>query len=105
MKWNYKVDDRKAEFKYIIWKVQNKTNSVFHPLLFEDKEGIVSFSTKIPQMYVGRVEKIGQATLVIKNLIYEDSGIYECSIEQELAGFLYSQVKLVITGKGFYYVL
>ena len=76
MKWDYEVDDREVELKYIIWRVRNKTDYNFYPLLFEDNKGNVNISTKIPQVYVGRVEKIGRATLVIKNLSYEDTTRY-----------------------------
>ena len=98
MKWDYQVDIRDAELKYIIWRGRNKTNSDIFPLLFEDNKGNVNISTQIPQMYVGRVEKIGRATLVIKNLTYEDAAIYICTLAQTFAADLDSSVELVVTG-------
>ena len=97
--WDYTVDNREAELRYIIWSVRNKTTDFPHPMLFENSKGTVNISTKIPQMYVGRVEKIGRATLVIKNLIYEDSATYECKLDQRFGEDHYSPVQLVITGK------
>ena len=100
MKWDYKVDDRDAELKYIIWRVQNKTTSEFFTLLFENNKGNVNISTQIPQMFEGRVEKIGRATLVIKNLTYEDTTRYICIIDQKFGQNINSPVELVVTGTG-----
>ena len=101
MKWDYQVDNREAELKYIIWRVQNKTTSDIYTLLFEDNKGNVNISTQIPQMYVGRVEKIGRATLVIKNLTYEDATTYICSLDQKVGQDPDSPVELVVTGISF----
>ena len=101
IKWDYNVDDRKTELNYIIWRVRNKTTSDSYSLLFEDKDGNVNISTQIPQMYVGRVEKIGRATLVIKNLTYEDTTRYICILDQAFGQNLDSPVELVVTGTGF----
>ena len=101
MKWDYHVDNREAELEYIIWRVQNKTTSDIYPLLFEDYKGNVNISTQIPQMYVGRVEKIGRATLVIKNLTYEDATIYICFLDQKVGQDYDSPVELVVTGTSF----
>ena len=98
MKWDYQVDNREAELKYIVWRVRNKTTFDFYPLLFEDNKGNVNISTQIPQMYVGRVEKIGRATLVIKNLTYEDATIYICFLDQKVGQDHDSSVELVVTG-------
>ena len=101
MKWDYQVDNREAELRYIIWRVQNKTTSDMYPLLFEDNKGNVNISTQIPQMYVGRVEKIGRATLVIKNLTYEDATTYICFLDQKVGQDHDSPVELVVTGISF----
>ena len=101
MKWDYEVDDREAELQYIIWSVRNETTSIISPLLFEDPKGNVNISTQIPQMYVGRVEKIGRATLVIKNLTYEDSTRYICTLDQKFGQDSRSPVELVVTGTVF----
>lgn len=105
MKWDYQVGDREAELKYIIWRVRNKTTSVIYPLLFEDNKGNVNISTQIPQMYVGRVEKTGRATLVIKNLTYEDATRYICFLDQKIGQDLDSHVELVVTGTSFLFVV
>ena len=105
MKWDYQVGDREAELKYIIWRVRNKTTSVIYPLLFEDNKGNVNISTQIPQMYVGRVEKTGRATLVIKNLTYEDATRYICFLDKKIGQDLDSHVELVVTGTSFLFVV
>ena len=101
MKWDYEVDDKQAELSYIIWSVQNESTSIISSLLFENPKGNVNISTRIPQMYVGRVEKIGRATLVIKNLTYEDSTRYFCTLDQKFGQDPRSHVELVVTGTGF----
>ena len=99
MRWDYKVDDGGAKLKYIIWSVQNKTTSRFYTILFEDTDkGSVNVSTQIPQMYVGRVEKTGRATFVIKNLIYEDSAKYTLTLDQTFGQDPGSVVQLTVTG-------
>ena len=102
MRWDYKVDGGGAELKYIVWSVENKTTGRSRTILFEDiKTGTVNISTRIPQMYVGRVKKTGRATFVIKNLIYEDSGKYTLTLDQRFGQDPGSLVELVITGTGF----
>ena len=99
MRWDYKVDDGGAKLQYIIWSVQNKTTSRFYTILFEDTDkGSVNVSTQIPQMYVGRVEKTGRATFVIKNLIYEDSAKYTLTLDQTFGQDPGSVVQLTVTG-------
>ena len=99
MRWDYKVDDGGAKLQYIIWSVQNKTTSRFYTILFEDTDkGSVNVSTQIPQMYVGRVNKTGRATFVIKNLIYEDSAKYTLTLDQTFGQDPGSVVQLTVTG-------
>ena len=99
--WDYKVDNREAELDYIIWKVRNKSSSIIYPLLYEDNKGNVNISKNIPQLYVGRVKKIGRATLVIENLTYEDTTRYICALDEKSGREASSRVELVITGTGF----
>ena len=101
MKWDYNVEDKEAQLNYIIWRVRNKTISDNYPLLFEDNKGNVNISAQIPRMYVGRVEKIGRATLVIKNLTYEDTTRYICILDPKVGENLDSPVELVVTGTDF----
>lgn len=101
MKWDYNVEDKEAQLNYILWRVRNKTSSDNYPLLFEDNKGNVNISTQIPRMYVGRVEKIGRATLVIKNLTYEDTTRYICILDRKVGQNLDSPVELVVTGTDF----
>ena len=101
MKWDYNVEDKEAQLSYIIWRVRNKTSSEDYSLLFEDNKGNVNISTQMPRMYVGRVEKIGRATLVIKNLTYEDTTRYICILDRKVGQNLVSPVELVVTGTDF----
>ena len=98
MRWDYKVDDGGAKLKYIIWSVQDKTTSRFYTILFEDNKGNVNISTQIPQGYVGRVEKTGRATFVIRNLTYEDSGKYKLTLDQTFGEDPDSRVQVAVTG-------
>lgn len=102
MKWDYKVD-RAADLNYIIWRVQILADSriKYYPLLFEDNKGRVNTSSRIPQMYVGRVEKTGRATLVIKGLTYEDATKYMCALATVVGYEVRSTVDLLVTGTGF----
>lgn len=102
LKWDYKVDNREAELEFVIWRVRNKTASINYPLLYEDNKGNVIIGRNIPQIYVGRVEKIGRATLVIKNLTYEDTTRYICILRKTSGEEPDSSVELVITGTCFY---
>ena len=99
MKWDYRVDDKAAEFEYIIWRVQNRTNpSVSYNMIYEDSQGNVNISSQMPLMYVGRVEKIGRATLVIKKLIFEDMATYFCKLDRKFGVDTENDVQLVVTG-------
>lgn len=96
--WNYTVEDRAAEFQFIIWKAQNVTTRVFYPLINEKENFDVAVSSKIPQAYAGRVEKKGEATLVIKSVNFEDSTTYRCLLQAKDARFNQSDVELHVTG-------
>ena len=100
IKWDYKVD-RTAELNYIVWRVKILADARIYPLLFEDNKGRVNISTRIPQMYVGRVEKTGRATLVIKGLTYEDTTRYVCTLDPRVGYDVESTVDLFVTGTGF----
>ena len=100
IKWDYKVD-RAAELNYIVWRVKILADARIYPLLFEDNKGRVNISTRIPQMYVGRVEKTGRATLVIKGLTYEDTTRYMCTLDPRVGYDVESTVDLFVTGTGF----
>lgn len=40
--------------------------------------GTVTVSSQIPEAYLNRVEKIGQATLVVKKVTFGDSTTFSC---------------------------
>ena len=96
--WNYTVEDRAAEFQFIIWKAQNVTTRTFYPLINEKENFDVAVSSRIPLAYVGRVEKKGEATLVIKSVNFEDSTTYRCLLQAKDTRSNQSDVQLHVTG-------
>ena len=98
--WDYKVDDRAAELKFIIWKVYNKTEGEAVTLFVEYKDGIAQYSNKALSAYgTERLKKEGRATIVIKDITFEDSTNYRCILKGEsgIAG-AESVVELIVTG-------
>ena len=94
--WKYSVDDKATEFLYVIWRVI--LNRVPTTLLYETEDGNVVFGSTIPPAYVGRVEKIGQATLVIKNITFNDSLQFQCILRQKSGLENANPVELTVTG-------
>ena len=79
--WHYSADNKAADLKLVIWGVYSKTKRNYYPLVVEFHNGTVLLHPNIPPAYEGRVEKIGQATLVIKRISFEDSTRFKCSLE------------------------
>ncbi|KAJ7389606.1 otolith morphogenesis [Desmophyllum pertusum] len=71
--WDYKVDNRTAELQFIIWK-------------------------HCQYMGTERLKKEGRATLVIKDITFEDSTNYYCILRGETGASLVSIVELIVTG-------
>lgn len=94
--WNYKVDNRVAEFDLVIWRVIIGAEN--WPLIFENEAGVVTVSTRIPSVYQGRVEKTGQATLLIRNVTFNDSLLFRCVLIQKSGDEIGDTVKLTVTG-------
>lgn len=98
--WGYRVDNRTAEFKYIIWQVYNTTDRQYKILLFETETGEVQRGFNIPPSYVGRVTKGKNATLRVTNITFDDAGTYQCFLDAKgLIPDLSSTVQLVVTGR------
>lgn len=67
-----------------------------------DVNGSVHRGFSFPPAYDGRVEKKGQATLVVKNVQFEDSTKYVCFLDGKApTPDAESTVNLIVTGKLF----
>ncbi|KAJ7392888.1 hypothetical protein OS493_010549 [Desmophyllum pertusum] len=97
--WDYKVANRTAELKYIIWSVYNKTEQKQVTLVVEYKDGRIQYSPQALSAYgTERLKKEGRATLVIKNITFEDSTDYKCILRGETGKAVESVVELIVTG-------
>ena len=96
--WHYSADNSAADLKLTIWRVYNKTERNYYPLLVEFHNCAVLLNPNIPPSYEGRVQKIGQATLVIKRISFEDSTRFKCSLEGKQGILHESSSELVVTG-------
>ena len=103
--FNWTVSTPVGEFDYVIWQVYNNTQGKFKTLIFEDENGKLQESSSIPPVYKERVKKEGQATLVIKNAVFEDSSLFKCLLQGKTGiADEESVVELVVTGTSFYSV-
>ena len=80
------------------------TTRTFYPLIYEEENFDVEVSSSIPPAYVGRVEKKGEATLVIKSVNFEDSTTYRCLLRAKDTRFNQSDVQLYVTGMTYMYL-
>lgn len=98
--WAYSVDNRTAELKVINWSIYNKTEGEDVILFQEEKSGRVRYNTDVPPMYgPERVTKVGQASILIKNVTFKDSTDYKCFLRGEgAAPNVEDEVKLIVTG-------
>ncbi|KAJ7323719.1 hypothetical protein OS493_031135 [Desmophyllum pertusum] len=104
--WDYKVDNRTAELNMIIWSVYNKTEKKQVNLIVEYKNGNIQYSPIALSVYgTERLKKEGRATLVIKDITFEDSTDYRCILRGENGIDTESIVKLIVTGNVLVYKL
>ena len=97
--WNYSVNNKAADLKFIRWSVYNKTEKAYYPLAVEYPNGSVLFNPNIPPAYIGRVEKKGRATLVIRKISFEDSTVFKCTlVGKNRITDKWNVVHLVVTG-------
>ena len=73
--------------------------------MYEQADLVVKLSSRLLPSYVGRVEKRGQATLVITSAIFEDSTIYRCRLEAKDGGYNESYIQLVVIGMAYYQLM
>ena len=97
--WTYEVGNRATDFKFVLWSVYNATDGQQKILFYEDAKGDILPGYNIPPSYVGRVEKQGQATLVVKNITFGDAGKFRCTLDAKdpIPDDL-DDVDLVVTG-------
>ena len=101
--WDYKETD---ELQFIIWRVLNKTDGNIVSLLVENKTGYVLYTANALSAYgTERLKKEGNATLVIKNITFEDSTKYRCILRGKTGATVESIVELVVTGNALVYKL
>ena len=79
-KWRYSVANKTTELDSIVWRARNKTDGKSYALIVETANGEVTVNPNIPSAYRGRVDKIGQATLVIKRITLDDSTSFTCTL-------------------------
>lgn len=97
LEWKYSVDDRANEFQFVSWTLINGSQRGL--LLYENATGYVTYGSKFPA-FVERVNRTGQATLVIKNMTFKDSDILIlCSLIHQSGDQDDSSVKFVVTGQ------
>ena len=91
----------KTDLRSIIWTVKNKTNpGISYVLVLETLDGTVKYNSEMPAAYLNRVEKMKQATLVIKNITFDDSTTFSCVLKSK-GGSAFDKegpVQLVVTG-------
>ncbi|XP_068685620.1 opioid-binding protein/cell adhesion molecule-like [Montipora foliosa] len=96
--WKYSLGDNAAEFDYIAWYVKKggKTSTLF----YENATGFLAPGNTVPAEYIGRVSKTKQATVVIRNINFNDSAIVlRCSLLLKTLPQVDSEVTVVVTGQ------
>lgn len=98
--WVYAVNNIEAELNSIIWNVENTTDRKEYALIVELANHTVTVNPQIPKAYLNRVEKKGQATLVVKNVTFGDSTTFSCLLRSTMGSPCdrKSRIQLVVTG-------
>ena len=99
IRWDYKVENRSL-FNYISWEALNKVTRFFDGLIAQYENGNIQLNPALPQQYQGRIQKLGNATLVIKNATFEDSTRIKCILKGTVGSIHDKQsvIELVVTG-------
>ena len=99
LKWDYSAGNKTTELQEIVWRVL-RTDGITYPLIIEDNKGKVKLSRNIPQAYISRVEKKPPATLVVRNVTFNDSTEFSFTLEGVLgvAASKQSAIGLIVTG-------
>lgn len=97
LKWDYYIDRKPADFNFATWDVFVKGVG-WRKMIGEEKDGTVFIHSEQPPLLSGRVEKRGQATLVIKNMTFEDSSRYRCVLTALDLGRTEDVVNVIVVG-------
>ena len=97
--WDYSKTDK---LQSVVWKVYNKTQGAFQILRIEDENGtrlLVNDPAIPPAAYIGRLERNGTATLIIKDITFEDSTRFKFTLTGKPGvQDIDDNVALVVTG-------
>lgn len=98
LKWEFYIDKKPpADFKFATWDVFVESVG-WRKMIGEETDGTVFIHSELPPLYSGRVEKMDQATLIIKNMTFEDSSRYRCVLTALNGLRTESVVKVIVTG-------
>lgn len=98
LEWKYSLGDSESELNIISWSVEEGSES--HILWYENATFFLAQGDTVPAKYIGRVNKTKQATLVIKNINFNDSGVtFRCTIFRKSLSPLDEGVKVIVIGQ------
>ena len=98
LKWEFYIDNKPpADFKFATWDVFVEGVG-WRKMIGEDTDGSVFIHNERPPLYSGRVEKRDQATLIVKNMTFEDSSEYRCVLTALDGGRTEGVVKVIVAG-------
>ena len=97
LKWEYYNETKPAELSFITWEVFVPRVS-WKKMIQENYDGKLIIHSDLPAKYLGRVEKKDQATLVIKNMTFEDFSDYRCILTTFQGVDTESAVNVIVTG-------
>lgn len=97
LKWEFYTDKKPADFKFATWDVYMEGVG-WREMIGEDTDGTVFIHNQRPLLYTGRVEKRDQATLIVKNMTFEDSTEFRCVLTALDGGRTEGVVKVIVAG-------
>lgn len=101
LKWEYYNETKPTELSFISWEVFVPGVS-WKKMIEENHDGRLLIHSDLPALYSGRVEKKNQATLVIKNVTFEDFSKYRCILNPFQGDVTESSaVNAIVTGMQF----
>ena len=99
--WEYYNETKPTELSFISWEVFVPGVS-WKKMIEENHDGRLIIHSDLPALYSGRVEKRNQATLVIKNMTFEDFSKYRCILNPFQGDVTESSaVNVIVTGTQF----
>ena len=102
MVFEWDFSDTRNELKYVVWMVYNKTAGQDEVLRMEDENGTAVLSPSKPRpppAFNGRLERKGKATLIVKNITFEESTFFRCILSGKTGvGSSTSTIQLEVIG-------